>query len=189
MGQRIQLDYLTGALWYSVWKGLDRTQNQTINTFASFAQNFGNIDELTLTADDSGMKNYAVVQYDNNGEEAYMELDLRAGSESKRIQFIQSSVSKDEMTDPDYLAAIESDARTQMQDYKAVVNLDAGVIQKNLRYRADYDLGDLCNVKDDRLRQSYETRITEINEVWKGNEHTVNVQFGDKLPAAYRRGY
>jgi hypothetical protein len=189
MSQRILLDYTTGAMRYGVWKGLDRTQNQTENTYASFAQNFGNVDEMTLTTDDSDMKNYAIVQYDNDGEEAYLEIDLREGGEPKRIQFIQSSISKDEMTAQEYLDAIDSDARTQMQDYAAIVNLDVGVIQRNLRYLTDYDLGDLCNVKDDRLQLSFETRITEVDEVWKGNEHTVNVQFGDKLPTTYRKGY
>ena len=50
----------------------------------------------------------------------------------------------------------------------------------NLFYRTDYDLGDLCDVRDDRLNLPFEARILEVNEVWKENTHTVTLQFGDE---------
>lgn len=190
LSQRIVFDYDTETLQYHVWQGKDRTQSQSANTYAAFAQNFGNVDDLTLTQDTSGMKNYAVVQYMLGDEETTMEIDLRDGSEPKRIQYIQSPVTQEDgQSDADYQDAVESDARTQMEDYEAVLNLDADVLQRNLLYLTDYDLGDKCDVRDDRLNQAFETRIIEINEVWKNNENKVGVQFGNKIPTAYRRGY
>ncbi len=190
LSQRIVFDYDTETLLYSVWQGLDRTQSQSANTYAAFAQNFGNVDELTLTQDTSDMRNYAVVQYTLAEDDAFMELDLRAGSETKRILFIQSPVSQEEgQSDADYQAAVESDARMQMEEYEEVLNLDANVLQRNSFYLTDYDLGDKCDIRDDRLGLAFEARIIEINEVWKNNEHKVGVQFGTKIPTAYRKGY
>ena len=190
LSQRIVFDYDTETLLYSIWRGLDRTQSQSVNTYAAFAQNFGNVDDLTLTQDTSDMRNYAVVQYTLAEDDAFMELDLRAGSETKRILFIQSPVSQEEgQSDADYQAAVESDARTQMEEYEAVLNLDADVLQRNLYYLTDYDLGDKCDIRDDRLGLAFESRIIEINEVWKNNEHKVGVQFGNKIPTTYRKGY
>ncbi len=190
LSQRIVFDYDTETLLYSVWHGLDRTQSQSANTYAAFAQNFGNIDDLTLTQDTSDMRNYAVVQYALADADAFMELDLRAGSEAKRILFIQSPVSQEEgESDADYQAAVESDARTQMEEYEAVLNLEADVLQRNLYYLTDYDLGDKCDIRDDRLGLAFEARVIEINEVWKNNEHKVGVQFGTKIPTVYRKGY
>ena len=190
ISQRIVFDYDTETLLYSIWRGLDRTQNQSVNTYAAFAQNFGNVDDLTLTQDTSDMRNYAVVQYTLAEDDAFMELDLRAGTETKRILFIQSPVSQEEgQSDADYQAAVESDARTQMEEYEAVLNLDADVLQRNSFYLTDYDLGDKCDIRDDRLGLAFEARIIEINEVWKNNEHKVGVQFGNRIPTVYRKGY
>ena len=83
LSQRITFDYDTETLLYRVWQGLDRTQSQSTNTYAAFAQNFGNIDDLTLTMDTSDMKNYAVVQYTLSDADTIMEIDLRADSEPK----------------------------------------------------------------------------------------------------------
>ena len=84
---------------------------------------------------------------------------------------------------------MEADARTQLQAYEAIVNLDADVLQRNLCYLADYDLGDKCDIRDDRVSLAFEARIIEINEVWKNNEHKVGIQFGNKIPTVYRKGY
>lgn len=190
LSQRIRFDYETETLLYRVWQGLDRTQSQIVNTYAAFAQNFKNVDDLTLTQDTSGMRNYAVVQYPLADVDTTMEIDLRAGSEPKRIRFIQTAVTQEEgQSDAHYQAAVESDARTQMQDYAAVENLDAEVLQNNIFYLTDYDLGDKCDIRDDRLGLAFEARIIEVNEVWKNNEHKVGVQFGNRIPTAYRRGY
>ena len=190
LSQQIVFDYDTETLQYSIWQGLDRTQSQSANTYAAFAQNFDNVDDLTLTQDTSGMKNYVVVQYTLNNEEMTMEIDLRDSSEPKRILFIQSPVTQEDgQSDADYQDAVESDARTQMEDYEAVLNLDADVLQRNLLYLTDYDLGDKCDIRDERLGLAFEARIIEINEVWKNNEHSVGVQFGNKIPTKYRRGF
>ena len=190
LSQRIVFDTDTETLLYSVWQGLDRTQSQRIHTYAAFAQNFGNVDDLTLTQDTSDMRNYAVVQYLLGEEKPVMELDLREGSETKRILFIQSPVSQEEeQSDTAYREAVEADARTQMKEYETILNLNADVLQRNLHYRSDYDLGDKCDIRDDRLGLAFEARIIEINEVWKNNEHKVGMQFGNRVPTAYRRGY
>ena len=188
LSQRIIFDYDTEALLYSVRQGLDRTQNQSANTYAAFSQCFGNIDNLTLITDTSGMRNVAVVQYIDEGADATMEIDLRTDSEPKRILFIASSILREDgQSTEDFLAAVESDARTQLAEYQAILNLEADVLQRNIYYLSDYDLGDKCDVRDDRLGLAYEARIIEINEVWKNNEHKVGVQFGTKIPTIYRR--
>ena len=62
------------------------------------------------------------------------------------------------------------------------------MLQNNSFYRRDYDLGDLCDVRNDRLQLAFEARIIEVSEVWKENTHTVTLQFGDKIPTVYQRG-
>ena len=87
----------------------------------------------------------------------------------------------------DFYAAVDTAARAELAKHPQLVNLDATVLQQNALYRREYDLGDKCDVRDDRLQLAYEARIIEVNEVWKNNTHQVSLQFGQKLPVAYRR--
>lgn len=183
--QRITLDYQAETLSYSVWRGLDRTQAQSVNPYAVFSQDFGTVDTMTLTQDGSAYRNYAIAAYDG-GE---MAVDIRAEpGEPKRMLFLDTGMGQaDGQTDAEFLAVVRTAALTELGMYVRIVNIDADVLQNNLRYLADYDLGDLCDVRDDRLKLAFESRIIEVDEVWKENRHMVSLQFGDKLPTIYRQ--
>ena len=184
LSQRIRLDYEGKALSYELWQGVNRCQSQSENSFAVFSQGFGTVDALTLTRDSSAYRNYAVAAYDGG----VLTVDLRNGSgEPCRSLYVDTGLSREEnQTAEAFLAAVETGARAELARYPRVVNLDATVLQNNTLYRKDYDLGDKCDVRDDRLALAYEARIIEVNEVWKDNAHAVSLQFGDKIPTAYR---
>ena len=84
-------------------------------------------------------------------------------------------------------AAAEAAARAALLARAGVTNIDVTVLQNHLCYLRDYDLGDRCDVRDERLRLAFEARIIEVNEVWKDGAHSVSLQFGDKIPTAYVR--
>ncbi|HNW87680.1 MAG TPA: hypothetical protein PKJ47_12170 [Candidatus Limiplasma sp.] len=169
---------------YTVWQGLDRTQSQNVNPYAVFSQSFGTVDSLTLTRDSSAYRNGAVVLY----EGGVVNLDLRASSqEPKRLLYIDTGLSAAEnQTAAQLLAVVQAEGRKQLAEYPKLVSIDATVLQSNFLYLRDYDLGDKCDVQDDRLKQAFESRIIEVQEVWKENAHTVTLVFGDKLPVKYR---
>ncbi|MCE5343845.1 MAG: siphovirus ReqiPepy6 Gp37-like family protein [Eubacteriales bacterium] len=184
--QRVRLDYERENLLYEVWQGLDRTQTQQTHTYAVFSQHFGTADEMTLTQDQSGYRNYAIAQYEGGA----LEVDLRGdGVQPKRVLYLDTGLSPaDGQSEANFLAAVATAARTQLAQYARIVNVEVSVLQSNLLYLRDYDLGDLCDVRDDRLGLAFEARIIEAAEVWKANTHTISLQFGDKLPTVYRRG-
>ncbi|NLI21749.1 MAG: hypothetical protein GX418_09405 [Clostridiales bacterium] len=183
LGQRIRL--IGDQFLYEVWQGTDRTQSQTANPYAVFSRGFGTVDSLTLTRDTSALRNCALAVY----EGGQLTVDLRAGTEPQRMLYVETGLAQEEgQTEAAFLAAVEAQARAELAEYPAIVNIDATALQRNIRYGVDYDLGDRCDVRDDTLGLSFEARIIEANEVWKTNEHTVSLQFGDKLPTATQRG-
>lgn len=185
IGQRIRFDRDTETLKYEVWQGKNRTQSQNINPYAVFSQSFGTVDALTLTQDVSAYRNYGIGVYDGG----YITVDLRTTSEHRRVLYVDTGMAITEgQTQQAFLAAVETEVRKQLAEYPAIINIDATVMQTNSIYLADYDLGDKCDAQDDRLMLAFETRITEINEVWKENTHEVSLQFGDKIPTIYQRG-
>lgn len=185
LSQRIRFDYATNALLYEVWQGVDRSQAQNVNAYAVFSQDFGTVDALTLTQDGSAMRNFAQVIYDGGTRT----IDLRTGTEPKRVLYVDTGMAQEEgETLADFLEAVDAEATKALKEYAHINNIDATVLQNNLVYLTDYDLGDKCEVRNDRLKLAFTTRIIEVNEVWKKGEHTVSLQFGDKIPAAYERG-
>ncbi len=185
LGQRIRLNYVEGGLAYEVWQGLDRTQSQTENAYAVFSQGFGTVDALTLTRDTSGLRNYAIALY----EGGVLEVDARASTaEPKRVMYLDTGMGSAQWgTGPALTAAVQNAAQAALLAHAGILNIDVTALQSNARYLADYDLGDRCDVRDDRLRMAFEARIIEVNEVWKDGAHSVSLQFGDKLPTAYPR--
>ncbi len=185
LSQRITLDFQSSRLRYEVWRGLDRTQNQSANAYAVFSQHFGTVDALTLTRDTSGLRNYAVALY-NGGA---VTVDVRGGETTPaRVLVLDTGLSLAQWpTQAQLTAAAEAAAQAALALHPAVLNIDATVLQNGLRYRTDYDLGDLCDVRDDRLRMALVARIIEVNEVWKDGALSVALQFGEKIPTAYRR--
>jgi hypothetical protein len=183
LGQRIRLDYETGALCYEVWQGENRAQSGAGTCYAAFCQGFGNVDTLTLTQDDSGYRNYAVAVYQSD----VLLVDIRTDmAEPIRALYLNTGLSiVNGQTQADFLASVRTAAKTELAKHVRVVNIDADVLQNHLFYLTDYDLGDRCDVRDDRLKLAFEARIIEVNEVWKENRHLVSLQFGSKLPVAY----
>lgn len=190
LSQRVLFNPDTLGLSYEIWQGKDRTQSQSSNTYAVFSQDFGTVDEVQFVEDDSDTRNFALATYtDDNGDPATLEVDIRVGSEPKRVLMVNTGMSReDPQTLEELLAAVESQARTELADHEKIVNLDASAIQNNLRYLIDYDLGDKCDTREDRLGKAFEARIIEVNEVYKENQHTVSLVFGNKIPTIYRRG-
>ncbi len=181
LSQRLICDCDTLTITYEVWQGLDRTQDQNVNAFASFSQNNGTLDAVTLTVDSSDYYNCAHVVYgDDVHDEVY---NLVNPTDARRWLYITSDISEaDYATTEKFKVAVKHAALLELQSHANLVNIDADVIQRNLQYRVDYDLGDKCDIIDNKTGLAYMTRIVEINEVWKANAHTVSLQFGDKIP-------
>lgn len=185
LGQRIRLDYAAETLVYEPWQGLDRTQSQSANPYAVFSLGLGTVDELTYTRDSSAQRNYAIAAY----EGGVATVDVRADpGQPRRVLYLDTGMAPAQgQTQAEFLLAVETAARAELGKRACIVNLDATVLQAGARYLTDYDLGDRCDVRDDRLSLAYETRIIEINEVWKANAHTVTLQFGEKIPVSRAR--
>lgn len=185
MGQQIRFDLAGETMQYAVWRGLDRTQSQTENPYAVFSQSFGTVDALTLTRDASDLRNYAIALYEGGS----LTVDVRQNQQTpQRVLLLDTGLTLSQWpTQAALRAAAEAAALAALLARAGVTNIDVTVLQNHLRYLRDYDLGDRCDVRDERLRMAFEARIIEVNEVWKDGAHSVSLQFGDKIPTAYVR--
>lgn len=187
-----------GDIYFDVWQGLDRTQDQTKNSPALFSDRLGNINTAEITIDRSNHKNYAILAGALEGINRKVKIvDNSDGGYQKQI-FISSSESYDQdaMAERTYLAILGQEGTEQLAtNYCVIENANitltglpvgrgksrrvgepAGII-----YRQDFDLGDLCNVVISKLGVEMSARIIAANEVVKNNTHTVDLELGEEI--------
>lgn len=182
MSQSVYFDFDTDKLKYKVWQGLDRTQSQSVNPWALFTDDSSAVSQFKVTENESEYKNFAVVLYGERESPSILEVDVRKdGVEPKRKLFMEHYG-----TDQD-VEELKQEAKEQLQEYALVRNVEVKTSQKDLVYLVDYDLGDKCDVIDHQMQKSYETRIIGVDEVFKANQHIVELVFGEKIPTTYNK--
>lgn len=185
--QRVIYDYDNDQFIYETWQGLDRTQGQSENSYALFSDVETNTESITVNEDESGYKNYAIIAMP---DDKFLEYDGRTDpNEERRDRFIDFSMSSPEegQTQAQFEAACIQKAKEELMKWPKVVNVEAKTLQHRIFYLEDYDLGDKCDIVDNALSKSYESRIIEVREVFKEGQHLVELEFGDKIPTVYER--
>ena len=61
----------------------------------------------------------------------------------------------------------------------------ADIIQNNIYYLHDYDIGDLCSIAFDEIEQTFKARIVEVNETYSKNRLELKITFGTPRKAKY----
>lgn len=189
---RVEYDFVNNRLELKVWKGVDRTQSQTTNPFQTFSSEFANITNKSLDLDDSAYKNYAIIPVNgdqaNNREQQVYYLDWSNGGYKREIVFdMRSSKPEDGQSMADFKDAILQEAAEKLATYAKVEEVN--IVQAgNVGYLIDYDLGDKCDVILTDVGIQMETRIVEVQEVFKADGgHNVTVGLGNKRIDNIRR--
>lgn len=184
---KVYYDYDMERLYFETWKGKDRTTSQTTdypNPYQMFSDEFGNIGTRSATFDDSGYYNYAIVPADadeDGKERETLYVDLSDGGFKREtvIDMRSSSVS-DDQTMEQWRGAVIQEAREQLLNYSKVEDVNIHPLSDK-GYLQDYDLGDKIEAKLTKIGVSLESRIVEVNEVFKADGgHEITLGLGNK---------
>lgn len=194
MSQRCRYSYEDGKIYYEVWKGLDRTQDQDVNNFVVFSAAFKNIQSATVTTDNSNYKNFFVVAgadevENDDSTRIVVEVDLSNGGYKKELFVDQKSTSynKEEQTLDEYKQSLYEKGVETAIDYVDTFNIEVTAQNTGFIYLKDYDLGDVCDVIISDLNLSLTARIIEVDEVVKNNQHTITLVLGDKIVTSMQK--
>lgn len=191
LSHRLRYDYLTNALTFEVWKGKDRTDAQSVNSWAIFSDSFYNVKNAQYDRDESSCKNYAYVAGEGEGTaRTIVIVDIRTSSQEERRELyvdardLQSTYYDDAGTEKKYTAAqyrelLRQRGLEKLAEYEKVETVNSDVDPAaNLIYGTDFDLGDLCTYRYTDVNIECTKRITEIQEVYEGSKQTLSVTFG-----------
>lgn len=192
LSHRLRYDYLTNTLSFEVWKGKDRTDAQTENSWAIFSDSFYNIKNAIYDRDESEYKNFAYVAGEGEGaNRVIVEVDLRSSPDEERRELyvdardLQSTYTDDggeehTYTAAQYQALLRQRGLEKLAEYQKVETVNSDVDPAaNLVYMKDFDLGDLSDNRYTDVGIEASKRITEIQEVYEGSKQTLSVIFGN----------
>lgn len=181
----ITLDYEAGTIKFSVIKGLDRTQRQSANSWATFSTDFENLQSIEYTHNEDDAANFAYVSANDATHGAVtVEVDLSDSAERREI-FVSTGASSKKADDSDmtleeYQDLLVSVGKGALYANKAVDDVSGGVdTQGSLKYRVNYNLGDWCDVIAPEQSLSWAAQITAVDEVYEGDSKIIKPSFGE----------
>lgn len=191
LGFRINFKYNTQEMEFEIYRGLDRTDVQSVNPKALFSVQYENILEQDYVESFEGYYNTALIA--GAGEWPLRKItSIETGVGLERYEsFVDardlSETDNNEVEIPLAIyeamlnqRGIEKLSESQvLRVFDSVVNTNPD--QKNLVYKVDYDLGDKVTVFNSKWNISIDTQITEIEEIYQNNSMSVNVIFGNDL--------
>lgn len=176
----IVYDYLENKLNLNIWKGLDRTDTQNVNTWAIFSESNETILDSTYTYNDSKYKNVAIVAGEGEGaNRVIVEVDLSESGEKKKELYVDArDLQQGDLTLAQYKNALRTRGIEKLLENKLVEKVDFSADTKStLIYKTDYDLGDIVTYKEDN--GYINKRITGITEAYEGENEKLDIIFGD----------
>lgn len=156
MSFRLHYDYEANSLDYTVYRGLDRTQEQTANNWAIFSTSYENLAQFAYSRSKTDYRNFAIV-ISSDGTKR-VEVDKTGGAKRRELY-----VDTDDGLDTAAMTQLGEQALTEY----AMVETVSGEVQNgaNMVYGVDFDLGDLCHIEDAHLGISATARLTEMTTV------------------------
>ena len=180
---RCRYDYQANIITAEVWQGMDRTQEQTANPFVTFSDGFGNLAQVTASTDRSNYKNYAVVAGQDQAENRKVAYADLSGGGYRRMLYVDARSQRwdpEKQTEAEYQNSLMQKGLDELLNYGIVNNVDIQAAAGSFVYRQDWDLGDLVDVIVEDIRLVMRARIVTVREVFKKNDHSVEIELGDK---------
>lgn len=203
-GYRVRINTREGTryLAFEVYKGIDRSVNQSAISPTVFSLDMENILTEDYIKDNSNYKNVTLIAGAGEGSERkttiignnYKELDrYELYTDARDIQ----DTEQQEITDSEgntttvdikipwseYEPLLLQRGNEKLSECKKIETFE-GTINTNANnvYKVDYDLGDIVTIYDKDLGIKLDTQITEIEETYEKGKVEIVPTFGNNIP-------
>ena len=193
LGYKIDLDLANKQYLFEVYKGLDRTVSQEINSKAIFSAEFENISNQKYIDSDSNYRNMVLVA--GAGEDSDRKT-LSLGIENKGLNRYELFVDARDISDTkqsgdtdapiplaDYNKLLEVRGKENLLEYAKIETFDCVISNtNNLIYRIDYDLGDKVSIINKKWGLMLNERIISITETYDIEGLNIDIETGNNIP-------
>ena len=194
IGHRVLFAPTTGGMAFEVYMGLDRTHGQRVNNPAEFSAGFENLKSGQYRRSTLTSANVALVSGTNESKDTILTTAGTASGLARREIYVDARSVKQKLesgallTNAQFVAALQQYGKEKLAAAAPVESADAQIeTTSNLKYKRDYDLGDLVSVFFDEWGVRANVRLTEIQESTEAGGTTVYAVFGKDawLPLQY----
>ena len=161
-----------GAIVWRIWNGVNRTAGQTENNRMILDYEYGTMNDSTLTTAE-GVPTFMIVAGQGEGAERAIET-LNNGK--TKLERQETFLDARDIEDDSLLA---QRGEEKLAEYGDNTSYTATLSNQAVKqYRTDFELGDIGTIREAKIEGSLDYRITEVEEVYEGNQVSINVVFG-----------
>lgn len=212
IGFKSNLDMSNRKIIIDLYKGLDRTVNQSANPRCIFSRDFSNVLSQEYQESINNYRNTCLIAGDGEGIARKKTSIGNTNSGMNRFElFVDARDISDKetikVTVPDYdeegnvTGSHEEEreveipwsryepmllerGKSKLAECKESQSLDVviDITRDNVKYKRDFDLGDIVTVRDKKFGLQLDTRITEIHEVYSNSGYSINAVLGNNVP-------
>jgi hypothetical protein len=201
LGFKVVFDPETGAETFTVYKGVDRTDETTADYVGYFGTDVGNIANVTVTSGTTDYKNVAVVAGAGEGSSRrvrIVSLGPFTGEDRHELYVDARDLQQDYQvstptgeydsngnpiynyetrtySDAQYNAMLDARGMKKLAEHLQTFSITCDITQNNIQYRTDYNLGDRIPVKLPEYGIYATARISSVTMIYERE--------GDKIVA------
>ncbi len=163
---------------FELYKGIDRSYNQTINPYVTFSDVYGNLKSSNFIQSISQEKNVALVygEEDSNGVFTAT-VGTVEGIDRKEMYVDGSGVTSEDgavITDDEYKILLEKKGIEEIAKTKTTIIFENEIdLTDSYEYKKHFNLGDIVTIEDTRLNIFENLRISEILESEDENGYSI----------------
>ncbi|GFZ32566.1 hypothetical protein CSC2_30920 [Clostridium zeae] len=176
LGWDINLDFENEHLIFSVIEGRDLTANQEQNPPVIFSVDFDNVTKQEFTDSNVGSKNFAFVGGKGEGSERKI---ITVGDNASGFDRVETFV---DARDIDNVENLATQGRQKLFELQPVMSFTNEIMNNTFKYQEDWEVGDIVTCQNKEWGITMDTRITEVKEIYEGNESRLEVTFGNSVP-------
>ncbi|SDO76756.1 Gp37-like protein [Clostridium gasigenes] len=170
LGWFVYLDQKEKKFIFDVEVGINRTESQDVNSRIIFSSNFDNVSKAIHKSSSLLYKNIGYVGGRGEGvEREIIEVRKKDASELDRREIF---IDARDIAESDKL---EDRGLTKLSELDYVFNTESTVLNNNLVYEKDWNLGDLVTIKNNFGVNNL--RVTEVREIYE-SKLTIEVVVG-----------
>lgn len=174
----------TGGLVLDIYRGVDRSMNQSESPRVVFSEEYDNLTTTTYTKDKKAYKTVALVAGEGEGSARRRTIVSRSEDQAglhRRELYVDArdiSSNEGEISDSAYFAQLSERGSADLAEATIIESMDGAVEALQMyTYGVDYSLGDLVTVRNKHGIQA-DAQVLEVVEVWDENGYTCTPTFG-----------
>ena len=189
LGYRVTVDLPAKRLIFEVYKGRDLTASQSTNPPAIFSNEFENVLKQEFVDSLHNYRNVALVAGAGEGTDRKL-VTVGQGTGLDRFELYVDArdlQEEDENGNPiqeaDYEEMLRSRGQSKLAECANLQTFECKINPfSNLRYKEDFDLGDIVTCTSKKWGVTINARITEVEEIYEQDGFSLNVTFGNSVP-------